>query len=215
MDNHGKDMLYDESGAKRTVAHGWFDDIPGRGNGTKYALPIVGPFGPGGKTRMILSPGLEQLEVLDAAGERVAMSPLGGIYERDSCSAAVGRLRGPLAAWDVGTIGHNGVFHCTDAVTAQDRWTMDLGAKSASAYHIVAAPIAGNGRDDFLVALPNGDLAALAERNGKGVLLWRKSFDAGLLDVIVADVDGDGQPEIIIAADDFTVRILRPASGPR
>jgi hypothetical protein len=215
MDNHGKDMLYDESGAKRTVAHGWAADIPGRGNGTKYALPIVGPFGPAGETRIVLSPGLEQLEVLNPAGERVAMSPLGGIYVRDSCRAAVGRLRGPLGGWDVGSIGHNGIFHCTDVVTAQDRWTMDLGVKSVSAYHIVAAPLEGSGLDDFLVAMPNGDLEALAERSGKGVLLWKKPFDAGLLDVIVADVDGDGRPEIIVAADDFTVRILRPPPDPR
>lgn len=92
---------------------------------------------------------------------------------------------------------------------------MDLGVKSASVYHVVAAPIEGNGRDDFLIALPNGDLDAIADRDGKGALLWKKSFDAGLLDVIVADVDGDGSPEIIVAADDSTVRILKPARSPR
>lgn len=215
MDNHGKDMLYNEAGEKRVVAHGWYTDVPGRGNGSKYALPIAGPYGPGGATRIVLSPGLEQMEILDASGARVAMASLGGIYVRDSCTSAVGRPGGQDGGWDVASIAHDGILHCTSVSTAEDRWTLDLGVKSEAAYHIIAANLEGSGRDDFLVAMPNGDLDCVGERRGKGVLLWRKSFDAGLTDVIAADLEGDGHPDIIVSADDDTVRILKPGSGPR
>lgn len=210
IDNHGKHMLCDERGVKRTVARGWYDDIPGRADGSKYVLPMVGPFGAAGETRLVLGPGLEKLEVLDTAGRRLAMSSYGSIYERDFCGCAMGRPRGRLAGWDVASITHDGVFHCSDAVTAQDRWKVDLGARSDAAFNIAAADINGDGRDEFLVATPTGELVALADKNGQGAILWRKTFDAGLRGVIVADVDGDGSAEIIVDADDLTVRILKP-----
>jgi outer membrane protein assembly factor BamB len=210
VDNHGKHMLFDEAGAKRTVAQGWYTTYPGRGDGAKYVLPIVGPFGAKGETRLVLSPGLENLEILDTDGNRLAKSPFGSIYERAGCQAAVGLLRGRSGGWDVGSITHDGVFHCSDTVTAQDRWTVDLGAKSDSAFTVAAADLDRDGRDEFLVAMPNGELVALADRAGKGAVLWRTTFDAGLRGVIVADLDGDGKAEIIVECDDLTVRILKP-----
>jgi hypothetical protein len=46
LDDHGKHMIYEPDGTKRIIAHGWNETIPGRGDGAKYALPIIGPFGP-------------------------------------------------------------------------------------------------------------------------------------------------------------------------
>ena len=46
VDNHGKHLLYDLEGRGRLIAHGWNATVPGRQDGTKYAVPIVGPFGP-------------------------------------------------------------------------------------------------------------------------------------------------------------------------
>ncbi|MCC6730994.1 MAG: VCBS repeat-containing protein [Chthonomonadales bacterium] len=210
MDNHGKVMLYDERGGKRVVAHGWYDDVPGRGNGAKYALPIVGPFGPGGATRIVMSPGLERLEVLDADGARVAMSAYGSIYEREFCASSVGQIRG-TGVWDVGMASHDGVFYSADAATARTRWSLDLGVRSEAPTHIVTLDVDGDGRDDYLVGLPNGDLVALTERAGKGVVLWRTRLDAGIRDVIAADLDGDGKAEIIVDTDDYVVRVMKPA----
>ncbi|MEI8045479.1 MAG: hypothetical protein WCL11_28985, partial [Verrucomicrobiota bacterium] len=63
--------------------------------------------------------------------------------------------------------------------------------------------------DNFLVGLPNGDLLALDEQNGAGVVLWKVSFDAGVREAILADVDGDGRLEIIVETDDGRVRVLK------
>lgn len=211
VDNHGKHLLVDEAdGRSVTVARGWFDEIPGRGDGAKYVLPIVGPFGPKGETRIILSPGLENLEILDTAGARIAKTPYGGIYERFNCFSAVGRIRSGNR-WDVAMITADGVFHCADAATGKDRWTLDLRVASAGPMRIACGDIDGDGRDNFLIGLENGELVALDERNGKGVVLWKAQFNTAVRDTILADLDGDGLVEIIVQTDDLSIRVLKPA----
>ncbi len=210
VDNHGKILLYDEHGHSRTVAVGWNNTIPGRGNGAKYALPLVGPFGPGGVPRIVLSPGLEQLELLDQTGARVAMTPYGSIYEREGCGSAVGHLR-DAAHWDVGMITGEGVFWCADAATAQPRWSLDLGVRLSSAVHLACGDLDGSGRDAFVLGLANGELVAVGEQGGQGRVLWRKPLENVVTDVILADVDGEGRAELIVTTDDGRVRVLRPS----
>jgi len=216
VDNHGKHMLVDAlTGKSQTVAHGWYTDIPGRGDGSKYVLPIVGPFGPSGATRLVLSPGLENLEILDEKGARLAKTPYGGIYERSYCGSAMARIRGD-GRWDVGMVTNAGVFHSADADSARDRWKLPLGVDASPAVQVCSGDIDGDGRDNYLLGLGNGDLVALDERSGQGIVLWRKRFPAGVRGVIIADVDGDGRGEIIVETEDYSVRILKPApSAPR
>jgi hypothetical protein len=211
VDNHGKHMLVDaDTGRARTVARGWYTDIPDRYDGAKYVLPIVGPYGPAGATRLVLSPGLENLEILDERGARLAKTPFGGIYERAYCGSAMARIRGD-GQWDVGMVTNAGVFHSADADTARDRWTLTLGVEASPAVQICSGDVDGDGRDNYLLGLGNGDLLALDERKGQGVVLWRKRFPAGVRGVIMADVDGDGRGEIIVDTEDYSVRILSSA----
>ncbi|NLH98999.1 MAG: VCBS repeat-containing protein [Chthonomonadales bacterium] len=210
VDNHGKHLIVDEaSGASTMVARGWFLDIPDRSDGAKYVLPIIGPFGPNRELRIVLSPGLENLEILDAEGKRLAKTPYGGIYERSFCGSAVAKIRGG-PRWDVGMMTVEGVFHSADVNTAQDRWTLDLGVKSSTLPQIASADIDGDGRDNYVFGMANGDLVALDERNGTGRVLWKKRFPSAIRNTIVADLDGDGLAEIIIETDDYAVRVLKP-----
>lgn len=207
IDNHGKHMIYDPSGKGRMVAQGWHDTIPGRHDGAKYALPIIGPFGPKGQTRIVLSCGLDASEVLDGSGARLAKSNYANTYDFDRCLAAIARIR--RDGWDIGMIDKAGVFQCADTETCRVRWTLDLGCRATSMIEVSSADVDSDGRDNFLVGLPNGELLALDETNGRGCVLWKLRLDAGVNKAFTADLDADGRGEIVVELDDGRVAVLR------
>jgi hypothetical protein len=209
VDDHGRHLIYEPDGAKRMIAHGWSNSIPGRGDGAKYALPIIGPFGPDGATRIVMSPGLETLEVLDAAGSRLVRIPYGGIYEREWCGSAVARIRSTGASeWDLGMLAKDGVFYCADLTTGQTRWSFDTKVEAAYPTRVASGDIDGDGRDNFVTGLSDGRLLALDERDGKGSVLWQVELGAAIRDVVIADLDGDAKGEIIVETDDGRIRVL-------
>ena len=183
-----------------------------RGDGAKYAVPIVGPFGPHGEIRIVMSPGLQTLELLDADGARLAKRDYASAYEFEWCGSTVARVRDG-GVWDVGIVSQDGIFHCADVSTCQTRWTMNLGTRASSPINVTSADLDGDGHDDFLMGLPSGDLLALTERNGTGSVLWKLTFDYGVKEAIVADVDGDGIAEIVVELEDGTIRILKGGKG--
>jgi hypothetical protein len=159
-----------------------------------------------------MSPGLETLEILDAEGARLALSGFGSIYEREWTGSAVAQIRGS-ADWDIGMITRDGTFHCADLQTGATRWTKEFAVKSAHPYNVVSGDLDGDGRDNFLIGLSNGELIALDEKAGQGVVLWKTAFDAAIKDMILADIDGDAKIEIIVETDDGLVRVLKPSGG--
>ncbi|MBP6965307.1 MAG: VCBS repeat-containing protein [Armatimonadetes bacterium] len=206
VDNHGKHIIYDEAGNGRVIAHGWNVTIPGRGDGAKYALPIIGPFGPQNAGRIVLGPGLDCLEVLDYTGARLARQDYASIYEFEWCGSSVARIRSD--GWDVGMANKDGIFHCADVDTCRTRWKLDLRCPATAPINTSTGDVDGDGRDNFLVALPNGKLVALDEKNGRGVVMWKVAFDAGVDEAFLADVDGDGNGEIVVQLEDGRVKIL-------
>ena len=207
VDNHGKELFYGLDGKSRLIAHGWNNTVPGRADGAKYAVPIAGPFGPHGETRIVMAPGLQTLELLDASGARLAKRDYASAYEFEWCGSAVAQTRG-AGRWDVGIVNQEGVFHCCDVNTCQTRWTFDLGTRATQPFNVVSADLDGDGRDEFLIGTPKGDLYALDE-DGGGHVLWKLTFEYGIREAIVADVDGDGMAEIIVELEDGSIHILK------
>jgi hypothetical protein len=208
VDNHGKHLIYDETGVSRLIAHGWNETIPGRGDGAKYVVPIVGPFGPSGETRLLMSSGLQSVETLNGEGKRLAKRDFSSTYEFEWNSSAVGRLRAS-GEWDLAMVSKEGILHCIDTATCQSRWTLDLGCKASLPINIVSGDIDGDGRDNFVLGLPNGKLMAIDERDGKPVVLWLFSLEYAVKDTILADVDGDGLIELISETEDGAVHIFK------
>ncbi|MCA9213394.1 MAG: VCBS repeat-containing protein [Planctomycetales bacterium] len=206
VDNHGKILFYSANGSKNLIAHGWNNTVPGRGDGAKYVLPIVGPFGAGGAPRIVLSSGLENLEILDMNGDRLAMIPYGSIYERQYSASAV--LQRPDGDWSLGVLTTLGAFHCTDLLAGKDRWIMNLGGNATHPTRVVSGDVDGDGTEDFLVGLADGTLAAITESDGNGAIVWSYRFDASIRDILIADVNGDALAEVVVETDDGKVRIL-------
>jgi hypothetical protein len=209
IDNHGKHLIYSLAGTSRLIAHGWNETIPGRGDGAKYVVPIVGPFGPAGETRLLMSSGLQSVETLDAAGKRLAKHDFASVYEFEWNSSSVAQLRGPAGPWDLLMVNRDGILHCFDIGTCLPRWTYDLHCKATIPISIVTADLDADGKDDLLIGLPNGTLFAFTEHDAKPAILWHLDLDHGIRDTIVADVDGDGKAEVIVETEDGCIHILK------
>ena len=210
VDNHGKHLFYDTAGKSRLIAHGWNNTVPGRGDGAKYVVPILGPFGAGGATRVLMSSGLECVETLDASGRRLAKRNFESTYEYEWNTAAVGRVRGGNdGAWDLGMVNKQGVLCSMDAETCRVRWRVDLGCRATTPINLIAADVNGDGRDEWLAGLPDGRVVAVREREGRGEVLWEFRCDRPVRDLIFADVDGDGKGELVVETEEGCVRIAR------
>ena len=154
-----------------------------------------------------MTPGFSAIETLDAAGERIALQPMEHYNTFSPRAGAVGLVE-PPHSWALGVVSALGVFHCVDTETCRDRWTLDLDCPRSAPISVCAADVDGDGRDEFLTALPDGRLLAIGERDGQGAVLWSVQFDAAVTDCIVADVFGEGLPALVVETDDGWVRIL-------
>lgn len=210
VDNHGKHLIYDAlTGKSKLIAHGWYNTIPGRSDGAKYTVPIIGSFGLDGQTRILMSSGLQAVETLDTAGNRLAKWDTASTYQFEWNGAAVGRLRGNRAGWDLLMVSRDGILYCLDAVTSHPRWTMDLHCKATAPINLITADLTGKGRDDILAPLPDGTLLAITESDGRPAELWSTELDTGLREAIVGDVIGSGQSQIIVETLDGSIRLLK------
>jgi hypothetical protein len=200
------EWIVDETGKKKMFAYGWSLEIPGRHDGAKYVLPIIGPFGHSGEKRILLSSGLDSIETVDVHGNRISKIDLESCYILDWSCSSVAKIRPD--AWDFAMIDKFGRFSCVEIETSKLRWTLDLSFASHLPSVITTADLDGDGRDNFLLSTSTGDLVAVDEKDGKGFVMWKKRFDAPLRQAFVADVGGDGMGDVVAEFTNGFVRIL-------
>jgi hypothetical protein len=119
--------------------------------------------------------------------------------------SAEGFLQTKDGHWLLGYGRQDGMFACHDAATGKELWTYPI---HATASDISACDIDGDGHQEFLFGTSHGDLIALADRDGKPHLLWKKRMPAGVGTPVIADVDGDGASEILVPLNDGTLCLL-------
>jgi hypothetical protein len=195
-DDHGELRRYGPDGTET-----WMADWT-----AAYTLPILGPFGPGGAWAILRAGGIHGLELLDAGGATIWRTE-SELWEFASSTPAVADPsgNGNLA---LGSVTRGGAFVCTEITTGVTRWTLDLGT-SPNATSVIAADVDGDGRDEFVVGLPDGRLLCIGEgADGLGRITWSIAFEAAVSNPIVVDLDGDGIAELVVATADGQVRWL-------
>jgi hypothetical protein len=195
-DDHGELRRYGPDGVPA-----WMADWT-----AAYTLPILGPFGPGGEWAVLRAGGIHGLELLDASGTTIWRTE-SELWEFASSAPAVADPsgRGDLA---LGAVTRSGAFVCIETGTGRTRWTLDLGT-APNGTSVVAADIDDDGRDEFVVGLPDGRLLCIGEgMDGQGRIEWTLAFDAAVANPAVVDLDGDGIAELVVATADGQVRWL-------
>jgi hypothetical protein len=66
---------------------------------------------------------------------------------------------------------------------------------------------------ELLFGCEDGKLYALGERDGKPWLLWSVTFGRRVGEPILADLDGDGRPEVLVPAEDGRLYCLKENGG--
>lgn len=197
--------------------HGWLHRHDadgshlGRTNWTAaYTLPILGAFGPRGRWAILRASGIHGVELLTASGRRIwrREMPLWHLFAGRAAVGVPGDDRRPVVA--LPTRGRT--LDALDTATGETRWVFDLGTVPESA-SVVAADVDGDGRDEFLVGLPDGRLLAVGETPFGPAARWEVQFSALAGNPIVADLDGDGVGEIIVATADGFVHVLAVQPG--
>jgi len=133
---------------------------------------------------------------------------------RDNCPLqSIGDFRGgetlSVIAWEVA----KGEIACRDLEQGTLRWTLALPNADESQY-FASCDIDGDGRDECILCT-DGELVAVGERGGKGVVVWRMPLPAACTQPVVADVDGDGLAEILLPCEDGVLRLVADAAEQR
>jgi len=73
---------------------------------------------------------------------------------------------------------------------------------------LVSFDAKGDGSTEVLFGAGNGHLYAVGERDGQPAILWRHPLGRAVGSPVVADVDLDGEPEILVPVEDGTLACL-------
>jgi hypothetical protein len=126
-------------------------------------------------------------------------------------------------SWLMGFGRQNGKFACYNVSDGSLRWELDV---AASCSDVAGCDIDGDGNPEFIFGTSHGAIYAVGDAGGKPRVLWK--LDTGVSQggataagthgvqggSVLADMDGDGKTDIIIAGDDGRIRVLGNPSTP-
>ncbi|HOE12300.1 MAG TPA: FG-GAP-like repeat-containing protein [bacterium] len=127
-----------------------------------------------------------------------------------------GVLQTEEGTWLMGVGRQNGHFSCLNALDGKMRWDLDLQAGCAE---ICAMDVDGDSRQEFVIATSHNRVYAIGDDSGTPRRAWEVEipsgaglpghiYPAGLGAPILADVNKDGNSEIILPLADGYVYIL-------
>jgi hypothetical protein len=131
-------------------------------------------------------------------------------------TAGEGFLRRRDGTWLIGFGRQNGTFTCLDAATGEVVGELPL---DAAAGDVITCDINGDGAEEFIFGDSHGHLWAVGcEADGgesRPAVLWKLDLGVAIGSPVIADLDGDGSPEIIVPTGDGCLTVLgRPARTP-
>lgn len=174
---------------------------------------------PNGEPQVLFSMNPATMALLDFDGSVAWRTPTDSGFAGESLPVAAD-LDGD-GAMEILAVDHCGTpgseIRAYNGGNGSVRWTLNDSSMCQGnlAHNPVAADLDGDGRDEVL-AVSGSRLVAIAESGeGQGVIRWEAVFDGNpdswaneLGSAVIADVDGDGQPKILVnTADGYLVAL--------
>ena len=167
-----------------------------------YCQPMVADFDDDGREELLwCGPYHHGLTTLDARvlWYHAGGAGMAGVGDVDGD----GRLELGITGWEKGE-----GLRCLDAATGAEKWQWPLPGNARTP--VYSADIDGNGRDEFLFAVEQ-TLYAVGDRDDAPHLTWQLDLPTRPGDLTLADVDGDGEIEILFIGEDSVLYCLDSA----
>jgi hypothetical protein len=164
-----------------------------------YTMPaILGPNAEGG-VAIIGGHYFQAAMSIDAKPAWFALPPTG----MNRC-ANEGFLHLSSDKWAMGFGRQNGKFACLNLSDGSLRWELDVGA---SCTDVTTCDIDNDGREEFIFGTSHGALYAVGDDEAKPRVLWKIDTGTALGAPVLADISGNGKPEIIVPGEDGRIRV--------
>src|SRR5262249_19742902 len=150
-----------------------------------YTMPIVGMYDGNSESCILRTAGLFGISKLDSHAKTLwqIKNDDDRKWRYYKSLGAVGDVVGN-GKLSLGILAEDGLFECIDISSGNIRWSLDL-RTSPNDTSVVAGDLDGNGKDEFLLGLPDGTLVCIAEEAAHGKILWRKQFDSSVANPII------------------------------
>jgi outer membrane protein assembly factor BamB len=104
----------------------------------------------------------------------------------------------------------DGRFACVEVETGKTLWEAPI---QATVSETASCDVDGDGRAEFVFGTSHGEVVCLRPgRRGAGTV-WRVRTGGWTGAPVIADIDGDRLPEIIVPVSDGTLTVLKGATG--
>lgn len=125
-------------------------------------------------------------------------------------SGSEGFLRRTDGSWLMGFGRQDGRFACVEVDTGKALWEAPI---QATVSETASCDVDGDGRAEFVFGTSHGEVVCLRPGPRGPETVWRVRTGGWTGAPVIADIDGDRLPEIIVPVSDGTLTVLKGATG--